>query len=141
MHLLTFSVCKFFMNMNPRITELVQNVLKVGLFFKSSRLYKVKIFPISFYLFFKIPLTQNYHYAVFILFLMRYFFSSNQAGPFRTHFSSVSPGAKDRKIYDLFEVYKNSGMFAVKIKIEKQTANVVSARNGCARTNPTGQFK
>jgi hypothetical protein len=52
---------------NPRIMDCVQNVHRFGLFFISSRWYRVKMLPI-FVIAFEVPLTRNYHYAASTLF-------------------------------------------------------------------------
>jgi hypothetical protein len=55
-------------NLNRWITDWVQNLSRLGLFLNNFCWYKVTGLPV--FLFFEVALTQNYHYAASILFLV-----------------------------------------------------------------------
>jgi hypothetical protein len=73
-----------------------------------------------FYMFTEVPLTQNNHHPVHILFFTYGMFFSNPTGPF---------------------VPTEDALFVQQLRTEKQNGNVVSAQNGCARTTLSRKFK
>jgi hypothetical protein len=83
-------------HINPSITDWVQNVPMLGLFFNSSRWYIATILLFFLFVLWS-PVSKDYHYAANILFSLGCCFFLSLNGPLFTHVTSNFPWTKDRE--------------------------------------------